>query len=101
MNGLGMSTAAMLELFLFFDETGGALGPYRHFIKTNNRTQIRELHASLTNRHFIKTNNCSYARTSCFYSLLELQSILKCIVGSRYCATAIVTNRHMTRQRHQ
>ena len=30
------------------------MGPYRHFIKTNNRTQIREVHASLTNRHFIK-----------------------------------------------
>ena len=47
-----MSTAVMLELFFY--ETGGAVGPYRHFIKTNNITQIRELHASLTNMHFIK-----------------------------------------------
>ena len=65
-----MSTAVMLELFY---ETGGAVGPYRHFIKTNNRTQIRELHASLTNRHFIKTNNCSYARTSCFINYMTRQ----------------------------
>jgi hypothetical protein len=68
-----MSTAAMLELFLFFDETGGALGPYRHFIKTNNRTHIRKRHASLTNMYFIKTNNCSYARTSCFINYMTRQ----------------------------
>jgi len=70
------------------------MGPYRHFIKTNNRTQIRELHASLTNMHFIKTNNrthimelhasltnmhfiktnnCSYATTSCFINYMTRQ----------------------------